>query len=91
MLSVFKAQGNVCVFVLQTKFVELCKMNCSKLNSGLKNVHPEDSLEGLKLKLQNFGHLMQRTDSLEKTLMMRKILGGRRGRQRRRRLDVTTD
>ena len=46
----------------------------------------------LKLKLQYFGHLMQRTDSLEKTLMLRKTEGGRRrGRQRMRWLDVITD
>ena len=46
----------------------------------------------LKLKLQSFGHLMQRTDSLEKTLMLGKIEGGRRrGRQRMRRLDGITD
>ena len=45
--------------------------------SILKEISPEYSLEGLmlKLKLQNFGHLMQRTDSLEKTLMLRKIEG----------------
>ena len=49
--------------------------------SILKEISPEYSLEGLmlKLKLQYFGHLMQRTDSLEKTLMLRKIEGGRRG------------
>ena len=57
-------------------------------------VHPEYSLEGLilKLKLQYFGHLMQRTDSLEKTLMWGKIEGGRRrGQQRMRWLDDITD
>ena len=49
--------------------------------SILKEVSPEYSLEGLmlKLKLQYFGHLMQRIDSLEKTLMLGKIEGGRRG------------
>ena len=55
--------------------------------SILKEVSPECSLEGLmlKLKLQYFGHLMQRTDSLEKTLMLGKTKGGqRRGRQRMR-------
>ena len=54
---------------------------------------PEYSLEGmmLKLKLQNFGHLMERADSLEKTLMLGKIEGGRRGRQRMRWLDGITD
>ena len=45
----------------------------------------------LKLKLQYFGHLMRRTDSLEKTLRLRKIEGGRRGRQRMRWLDGITD
>ena len=45
----------------------------------------------LKLKLQYFGHLMRRTDSLEKTLMLGKIEGGRRGRQRMRWLDGITD
>ena len=60
----------------------------------LKEISPECSLEGvmLKLKLQSFGHLMQRTDSLEKTLMLAKIEGRRRrGRQRRRWLDGITD
>ena len=59
-----------------------------------KKISPEYSLEGLmlKLKLQYFGHLMRRTDSLEKTLMLGKIEGGRRrGRQRMRWLDGITD
>ena len=62
--------------------------------SVLKEISPEYSLEGLrlKLKLQYFGDLMQRTDSLEKTLMLGKIEGGRkRGQQRMRRLDGTTN
>ena len=62
--------------------------------SILKEISPGCSLEGLmlKLKLQYFGHLMQRTDSLEKTLMLGRIEGGkRRGRQRMRRLDGITD
>ena len=62
--------------------------------SILKEIRPEYSLEGLmlKLKLQYFGHLMQRTDSFEKTLMLGKIEGRRRrGRQRMRRLDGITD
>ena len=65
----------------------------SKL-SVLKEISPEYSLEGLilKLKLQYFGHLMGRTDSLEKTLMLGKIEGRRRrGRQRIRWLDGITD
>ena len=59
-----------------------------------KEISPEYSLEGLmlKLKLQYFGHLMQRADSLEKTLMLGKIEGRRRrGRQRMRWLDGITD
>ena len=62
--------------------------------SILKEISPEYSLEGLmlKLKLQCFGHLMQRADSFEKTLMLGKIEGGRRrGRQRMRYLDGITD
>ena len=56
-------------------------------------ISPEYSLEGLmlKLKLQYFGHLMQRIDSLEKTLMLGKIEGRRRGQQRIRWLDGITD
>ena len=59
--------------------------------SILKEINSEYSLEGLvlKLKLQHFGHLMQRTDSLEKTLMLGKVEGGkRRGQERMRWLDV---
>ena len=59
--------------------------------SILKGISPEYSLEGLILKLQYFGHLMWRTDSLEKTLMMGEIEGGRRGQQRMRWLDGITD
>ena len=62
--------------------------------SILKEISPEHSLEGLmlKLKLQYYGHLMQRTDSLEKTLMLGKTeVGRRRGQQRMRRLDGITD
>ena len=59
----------------------------------LKEINPEYLLEGLvlKLKLQYFGHLMQRADSLEKTLMLGKTDGKRRGRQRMRWLDGITD
>ena len=59
----------------------------------LKEISPEYSLEGLMLKLkrQHFGHLMGRTDSLEKTLMLGKIKGRRRGRQRMRWLNGITD
>ena len=62
--------------------------------SIIKEISPKSSLEGLmlKLKLQHFGHLMQRTDSFEKTLMLRKIEGRRRrGQQRIRWLDGITN
>ena len=60
--------------------------------SILKEFNPEYSSEGLMLKLQYFGHLMQRVDSLEKTLMLGRIEGRRRrGRQRMRWLDGITD
>ena len=62
--------------------------------SILKEINPEYSLEGLmlKLKLQYFGHLMRRNDSLEKTLILGKIEGGKRkGRQRMKWLDGITD
>ena len=60
--------------------------------SILKEINPEYSLEGLMLKLQYFGHLMQRADSLEKTLMLGKIEGRRRrGQQRMSWLDGIND
>ena len=65
---------------------------CKEIQSILKEISPEYSLEGLMLKFQYFGHLIRRTDSLEKTLMLRKIEGRRRrGRQRMRWLDGITD
>ena len=70
-------------------------MNSKRSNqSVLKELNSEYSLKGLvlKLKLQYFGHLMRRTDSLEKTLILGKIKGSRRrGRQRMRWLDDITD
>ena len=70
-------------------------LDCKEIQpSILKEISLEYSLEGLmlKLKLQYYGHLMQRTDSLEKTLMLGKIEGGRRrGQQRIRWLDGITD
>ena len=69
-------------------------LDCKKIQPVLlKEISPEYSLEGLmlKLKLQYFGHLMQRTDTFEKTLMLGKIEGGRRGQQRMRWLDGITD
>ena len=70
-------------------------LNCKEINQSiLKEISPEYSLEGLmlKLKLQYFGHLTQRVDSLEKTLMLGGIGGRRRrGQQRMRWLDGITD
>ena len=69
-------------------------LRCPGLSWILKEISPEYSLEGLmlKLKLQYFGHLMRRVDSLEQTLMLGKIEGRRRrGRQRTRWLDAITD
>ena len=56
-------------------------LDCKEIQPIVKEINPEYSLEGLmlKLKLQYFGHLMPRTDSLEKTLMLGKIEGRRRG------------
>ena len=66
--------------------------DCEEIQPVHPKISPEYSLEGLMLKLQYFGHLMQRTDSLEKTLMSGKIEGRRRrGRQRMRWLDGITD
>jgi len=59
--------------------------------SVIKEISPEYSLEGLMLKLQYFGHLMRRTDSLEKTLTLGKNERRRRGRQRMRWLDGITN
>ena len=59
--------------------------------SVLKEINPEHSLDGLMLKLQYFGRLMQRAHSLEKTMMMGKIEGRRRRGQQRRWLDGITD
>ena len=68
-------------------------MNCKEMKvSILKEINPEYSLERLTLKLRYFGHLIQNVNSLEKTLMLRKVAGRRRrGRQRMRWLDGITD
>ena len=69
-------------------------LDCKEINQSiLKEISPGISLEGmmLKLKLQYFGHLMRRVDSLEKTLMLGGIGSRRRGRQRMRWLDGITD
>ena len=63
----------------------------SRNQSILKEVNPECSLKGLMLKLQYFGHLMRKANSLEKTLMLGKTEGKRRGQQRMRWLDSMTD
>ena len=66
--------------------------DCKEIKPVLKKINPEYSLEGLMLKLQYFGHLMPRVDSLEKTLMLAKIEGRRRGGQQRMSwLDGITD
>ena len=81
-------------FLLLEKTLE-SPLDCKEINQSiLKEISPEYSLDGLmlKLKLQYFGHLMRRTNSLEKTLMLGKIEGERRrGRQRMRWLDGITD
>ena len=81
--------------LLPHQHADLSWTQVAQLNQSiLKEINLKYSLEGpmLKLKLQYFGHLMQRTDSLEKILMLEKIEGGRRrGRQRMRWLDGITD
>ena len=69
-------------------------LDCKEIQTvHINEISPEYSLKGLmqKLKLQNFGHLMQRTDSFEKTLMLGKIEGRRRGQKRMRWLDGIID
>ena len=79
---------------LKSKQINKLVLRCTKSNnrSILKEINPEYSLEGLKVKLQYFGPMMLRANSLEKTLMLGKIEGRRRwGRQRMRWLDGITD
>ena len=86
-------QKNWCLWTVVLEEALESPLDC-KDHSILKEISPEYSLEGLilKLMLQHFGHLMRRTDSLEKTLMLGKIEGRRgRGRQRIRWLDGITD
>ena len=67
-------------------------LDCKEIKQSiLKEISTEYSVEGLMLKLQYFSHLIQRTDSLEKTLMLGNIEGRRRGQQRMRWLDGITD
>ena len=86
---------NWCFWTVVLEKTLVSPLDCRRSNQSiLKEISPEYSLEGLmlKLKFQYFGHLMQRTDSLGKTMILRKIEGRRRrGRQRMRWLDGTTD
>ena len=67
-------------------------LDCKEIKQSIiKEISTEYSVEGLMLKLQYFSHLVQRTDSLEKTLMLGNIEGRRRGQQRMRWLDGITD
>ena len=89
-ITINSAGGFPCLYTLSSIYYFLRRFN----QSILKEISPGISLEGmmLKLKLQHFGHLMQRVDSLEKTLMLGGIQGRRRrGRQRMRWLDGITD
>ena len=74
-------------------YLRLLRVPCTARSnqSILKEFNPEYSLQGLMLKLQYFGHWMQRANSLEKTFMLRKTKGRRRGRQRMRCLDSITE
>ena len=87
--------NNLCFQVVVMEKTLESPLDCKEIKPViLKEINPEYSLEGLmlKLKLQYFAHLMQRADSLKKTLMLGKIEGKRRrGRQRMRRLDGIID
>ena len=89
----YKESGALKTWCFWTVVLEKTLESPLDSQSILKEISPEYSLEGLmlKLKLQNFGHLMWRTDSLEKTLMLGKIEGRRRGQQSMRWLDGITD
>ena len=87
-LWIFKI-SNVCIYASRNTVIETPSI---RNQSILKETNPEYSLEGRILKLQYFGHLIQRANSLEKTLMLWKIEGRRRRRQERMRwLDGITD
>ena len=66
---------NHCLLTMVLEKTLESTLDCKEIQSILKEISPEYSLEGLMLKLQYFGHLMQRADSLEKTLMLGKIEG----------------
>ena len=87
-------QSNWCFWAMVLEKTLESPLDCKEIKPVLKEINPEYSLEGLmlKLKLQYFGHLMWRTDSFEKTLMLGKIEGRRRRRQQRMRwLDGITN
>ena len=87
------APKNWCLWIVMVEKTPESPLDSRSNQSILREINPENSLEGLmlKLKLQYLGHLMWRTNSLEKTLMLGKIEGGRRrGRQRMRWFDGTT-
>ena len=88
------APKNWCLWIVELEETLESSLDSNKISETQREIIPEYSLEWLmlKLKLQYFGHLMQRTDSLEKTLMLGKIEGGRRrGQQRIRWLDSISD
>ena len=87
------APKNWCFWIVVWKRLFRILWTARRSNQSiLKKISPEYSLEGLMLKLQSFGHLIWRTDSLEKTMMLRKTEGRRRrGQQRMRWLDGVTD
>ena len=87
------APKNWCFWIVAWKRLFRILWTARRSNQSiLKKISPEYSLEGLMLKLQSFGHLMWRTDSLEKTMMLRKTEGRRRrGHQRMRWLDGVTN
>ena len=86
--------NNWCFWTVVLEKILESLLDCEEINQSiLKEISPEYSLEGLmlKLKLQYFGHLLWRADSLEKTLMLGRIEGRKRGWQRMRWLDGITD
>ena len=87
------APKNWCLQIVMLEKTLESPLDYKEIKSVLKKINPEYSLEGqmLKLKFQYLGHLMWRADSLEKTLMLRKTEGRRRGRQRMKWLDGITD
>jgi len=92
--NIFCVPKNWCFWTMVLEKTLQSLLDCKEIQSILKEISSEYSLEGLmlKLKLQYFGHLMQRNDSFEKTLKLGKIEGRRRrGRQRMRWLDCISD